>query len=68
MQSQQGPKQLISGRWQELKKSAQNETDPDKLIAIIEEIDDLLFILERITGSRTGNISSKTNTDSGSEC
>lgn len=47
----EGIDKLISTKWPELKKKAQNEGDPDKLIAILEEIDDLLFIIElRIAG------------------
>jgi hypothetical protein len=38
---------LISRRWPELKKWAELETDPGVLIALIEEIDDLLATLER---------------------
>ena len=37
---------LISERWPKLKESAMNEGDPEKLITILEEIDDLLFVLE----------------------
>jgi hypothetical protein len=37
---------IISERWPKLKKSAMNEGDPEKLITILEEIDDLLFVLE----------------------
>jgi hemerythrin superfamily protein len=38
---------LISQRWPELKKWAEQETDQEALIALIEEIDDLLVLLER---------------------
>ena len=38
---------LISQRWPELKKWAEQETDQEALIAVLEEIDDLLAILER---------------------
>ena len=59
---------LISEKWPKLKKRAQNEIDPDKLIAIIEEIDDLLFILEiRIAGTATRNTLSKAKRDSESD-
>lgn len=37
---------IILGRWPQLKKKAQNEGDADKLIAIIEDIDELLSDLE----------------------
>ncbi len=56
---------LISEQWPKLKKRAQNEIDPDKLIAIIEEIDDLLFILEmRFAGTARRNTVSKATRDS----
>jgi hypothetical protein len=51
---------LITERWPKLKQRARTENDPDKLSAIIEEIDDLLFILEmRIVGPKTGNMHSR---------
>jgi hypothetical protein len=37
---------LISERWPQLRKRAERENDSEKLIAIVEDIDDLLFILE----------------------
>ena len=37
---------LIAEQWRELKKKAQNATDPERLIAVLEEIDSLLFRLE----------------------
>ena len=46
--------QLVSKRWPKLKKKLQNEENPGKLIAILEEIDDLLFIIEtRVAGQST---------------
>ncbi len=33
----------ISQRWPKLKKRAQRETNPEKLILLLEEIEDLLF-------------------------
>jgi hypothetical protein len=46
--------QLVSKRWPKLKKRLQNEENPGKLIAILEEIDDLLFIIEtRVAGQST---------------
>lgn len=38
---------LISERWPDLKKRAEQETDYEALIAILGEIDDLLVHLER---------------------
>jgi hypothetical protein len=46
MKSKRGPEQLMSERWPKLKKRAQHERDPQKLIAILEDIDDLLFNVE----------------------
>jgi hypothetical protein len=37
---------VISNRWSRLKKKALDESDPDKLIVILEEVNDLLFTLE----------------------
>ena len=37
---------VISNRWSRLEKKALDESDPDKLIAILEEVNDLLFTLE----------------------
>jgi hypothetical protein len=45
---------LISKQWPKLKNSAQNETDPEKLIRILEEIEDLLFNLEMRLASEYG--------------
>lgn len=46
MESKRGPEQLMSERWPKLKKRAQHERDPQKLISILEDIDDLLFNVE----------------------
>ncbi|HEY6764522.1 MAG TPA: hypothetical protein VI386_07110 [Candidatus Sulfotelmatobacter sp.] len=51
METLKGLEWLISERWPKLKKQALAEQDPEKLIALLEEIDNLLFILEtRIAG------------------
>jgi hypothetical protein len=52
MSNKKGAERLISQRWPRLKKRAQNENNPEKLIAILEEIDDLLFNLEMRIASR----------------
>jgi hypothetical protein len=45
---------LISERWPQLRKRAERENDSEKLIAIVEDIDDLLFILEmRVSSLKT---------------
>ncbi|MFZ0309842.1 MAG: hypothetical protein WCA76_15320 [Candidatus Sulfotelmatobacter sp.] len=55
MNSKKGVERLISQRWPILKKRAQNENNPEKLIAILEEIDDLLSNLEmRIASQNRG--------------
>lgn len=56
---------LISERWPKLKRKAQHEIDPEKLIPIIEEIDDLLFMLEmRFAYPKAGGIFPNGRTDS----
>jgi len=75
----EGIDQLISRQWPELRKRAhhnvyrhgfefaqsQNEENPDKLIAILEEIDDLLFIIEmRIAGRSRPMGATETNSRS----
>jgi hypothetical protein len=46
---------LISERWPKLKEQAQHEVDPEKLIAILEEIGDLLLNLEMRFGAEAKN-------------
>jgi hypothetical protein len=43
---------LITEQWPDLKKRAERETDHERLTAILGEIDDLLFILERRIADR----------------
>jgi hypothetical protein len=38
--------QLVSERWPKLKKQVQDERNPEKLIALVKEIEELLFNLE----------------------
>jgi hypothetical protein len=58
MKSTKRVERLISERWPTLKKRAQNESNPEKLIAVLEEIDDLLFNLETRLGAnaKDGNM------------
>jgi hypothetical protein len=58
MKSSKRVETLISERWPKLKKRAQNENSLEKLIAILEEIDDLLFNLEKRVGAgaKDGNM------------
>jgi len=61
----EGIDQLISRKWPELKAKAQNEENPDKLMAIVEEIDDLLFLIEmRIACQRRPIRATETNSRS----
>jgi hypothetical protein len=55
---------LMSERWPKLKKRAQHEKNPEKLIAILEEIDDLLFSLEMRIAAESGRADTRDGTDS----
>jgi hypothetical protein len=67
MKTTKGVERLISEHWPKLKQQAQNEDDPEKLIAILEEIDDLLFNLEMRVTARDRNMNSRATTDSRSD-
>ena len=62
-----GVERLISERWPKLKCRAENEKNPEKLIVILEEIDDLLFNLEMRIAAQN-QIRSGDNSDSSSDC
>lgn len=47
MRSMKIVERLITERWPDLKQRAEKETDYDTLIAILGEIDEVLFILEQ---------------------
>jgi hypothetical protein len=64
MKSKRGLEHLISERWPRLKERAQHERNPQKLIAILEEIDDLLFNLEMRIASQRGRKDSRGDTNS----
>jgi hypothetical protein len=64
MKSKPGPEELMSEQWHKLKKRAEHERNPEKLIAILEEIDDLLFNLEMRIAARSGRALSWDETDS----
>ena len=64
MKSKQGLEHLMSERWPKLKKRAQHERNPQKLIAVLEEIDDLLFNLEMRIAAQSGGTASRSDTDS----
>jgi len=55
---------LITERWPKLKIKAQNEENPEKIIAILEEIDDLLFKVEMRIAAQNGGTQSRDYTDS----
>ena len=59
---------LVLTRWPKLKQSARNENNPEKLISILEEIDDLLFALEMRIAGQGGKMQSRGGADSGSSC
>ncbi len=67
MKSKPGPEELMSEQWPKLKKRAQHERNPEKLIALLEEIDDLLFTLEMRIAARSGRALSWDETDSRSD-
>jgi hypothetical protein len=58
---------VLSERWPKLKKRAQHEKNPEKLIAILEEIDDLLFSVEMRIAAQSGRTRSKGGGDSRSD-
>lgn len=66
MKSVKGIERLISQRWPKLKKRAQNENSPEKLVAILEEIDDLLSNLEMRIAAQNRNAPSRVDTVSAS--
>lgn len=50
---------LISEEWPNLKNKAEDETDVEKLIAVVSEIDDFLLRLEaRVAASDKGQVKS----------
>ncbi len=55
---------LVSERWPTLKKRAENENDLDKLIAILEEIDDVLFNVEMRVAAESWRTHSRDGADS----
>ena len=68
MRSQKTMEQLISVRWPKLRKRAQNERNPENVIKILEEIDDLLFNLEMGIVCQHGTTYTKDGTDTGLVC
>jgi hypothetical protein len=63
MRPKLGPEPLISERWPKLKKRAQHETNPAKLIVVLEEIDDLLFTIEMKVAAQAGRTMSGNDMD-----
>lgn len=64
MKNKEELERLMSQRWPKLKKRAQHETNPEKLIAILEEIDDLLFSVEMRIAAQNGRPQTRDRTDS----
>ncbi len=54
MSRKRGMEHLVSERWPKLRERAIRETSPEKLIAVLEEIDDLLFNLEMRIAAQSG--------------
>jgi hypothetical protein len=59
--------ELISKRWSNLKRNAKIERDPEKLITILGEIDDLLADLEKRIAAADWESSSRSDAESRSE-
>ena len=59
--------QLVSERWPKLKKQVQDERNPEKLIALVKAIEELLFNLEMRIAARSGRALSWDETDSRSD-
>ncbi len=66
MKNKQDLERLMLERWPKLKKRAQSEENPEKLIAILEEIDDLLFQVEMRVAARSAGTHSRDYAGSGS--
>ncbi|MGA2346997.1 MAG: hypothetical protein ABSF93_13380 [Candidatus Sulfotelmatobacter sp.] len=64
MNNKQAVEWLVSEQWPKLKKRAENEKDVEKLIAILEEIDDVLFSVEMRVAAESGRAHSRDGTDS----
>jgi hypothetical protein len=63
MKNKQELERLMSQRWPKLKQRAQHETNSEKLIAILEEIDDLLFSVEMRIAAQNGRPQTRDRTD-----
>jgi hypothetical protein len=64
MTNKEEMERLLTGRWPKLKKRAQHEENPEKLIAILEEIDDLLFTVEMRIAAQSGRTQARGEDDS----
>jgi hypothetical protein len=64
MKNRQARERLMTERWPKLRNRAQNENNPEKLIAILEEIDDLLFSVEMRIAAQSGRTRAKDDGDS----
>jgi hypothetical protein len=68
MRSKRGLEQLISERWPKLKKRAQRQRNPEKLISVLEEIDDLLCNIEMKVAAPVGRTDSRDDMGATSGC
>ncbi len=68
MENMQKVKRLILERWPRLRERAQNEKNPERLIAIFEEIDDFLFNLEMRIAAQDRNMHSAAHLAAKSNC
>ena len=64
MTRKRGIEHVMSERWPKLRERAERETDPEKLIAILEEIDDVLFNLEMRVAAQSRQTYSRDHADS----
>jgi hypothetical protein len=54
MRNKQSAERLMVERWPKLKKRAEQATEPETLIEILEEIDELLFRVEMKIAAQSG--------------
>jgi hypothetical protein len=64
MKGKDGVEHLMSERWPKLRERAQNARNPEKLIKVLEEIDDLLFNVEMRVAAQGGGIELRCDADS----
>jgi hypothetical protein len=67
MKNKRALERLMEERWPKLRQKAQYEKNPEKLIAILEEIDDLLFSVEMRIAAQSGRRQARDGTNSRSD-